>query len=341
MFMPLKFSQTRQYASFLNPFNDFRPSRVEVDIRRDPLTGDCSRILAFRFKSLGKLDHSLFLERDQKRPCPFCPGNLEKMAGRFLPEAVPEGFLTRGEAVCFPNVFPYGSHTFVIRLTKAHYLRPSQFTPAQVSDGLLLAAQAFRRLAPGDAYGSVNWNYMMPAGGGQTHPHFQIVSAKRPTRYQAVLLRRARAFARRHGRDMIEAYLEHEKADRSRWVGRLGAMAWTTPFAPRAIYDLMALSPGGKGLLELGPKQVEALARGVCRVLSYFESKGVGSHNMTLHTSLKPGAGLPMMLRLVSRIQIPPMGIDEINYFEKLHDETVCFLSPEEMAQEIREVWRD
>ena len=339
--MSFNFSQTERKTSFLDPFNQFKPTEVSVDVRTDPLTQDRSRILSFRFKSLGEIDHSLYLERDKGRVCPFCPGNLEKMAGRFLPEQVPEGLLTRGESVCFPNVFPYGSHTYVIRLTHQHHVLPSQFTPQQVADGLLLAAEAFRRLSPGDSYGSVNWNYMMPAGGGQIHPHFQIVSAKRPTHFQAGLLRRARSYARRHGKDMIAAYLDEEKANRVRWVGRLGPLVWLTPFAPRAIYDLMALSPDGKSLMDLKPNQVMAVARGICRVLKYLESRGVGSHNMALHTSLHPDAGLPLMLRLVSRVQIPPMGIDEINYFEKLHDETICFLSPEEMAHELKEQWRD
>ncbi|MCF8032883.1 MAG: hypothetical protein K9K66_07715 [Desulfarculaceae bacterium] len=339
--MSFKFIQTPRKTAFLNPFDQFKPTEVEVDLRFDPLTGDRSRILSFRFKTLGKMDHSLYLERDKGRPCPFCPGNLEKMGARFLPEDVAEGFLSRGEAVCFPNAFPYGAHTYVIRLTKRHYVRPSQFTPAQVADGLLLAREAFKRLAPEDTYGSVNWNYMMPAGGGQVHPHFQIVSSKRATHFEEVLLRRAKNYATRHGQDMAAAYVEHEQADGSRWVGRLGPLAWMAPFAPRAIYDLMALSPGGKSLMDLTPKQVEGVARGICRVLKYFEAQGVGSHNMALHTSLKPGAGLPLMLRLVSRVQIPIMGIDEINYFEKLHDETVCFLSPEEMARDLKKVWRD
>ncbi|MBU1450195.1 MAG: hypothetical protein KKB57_06910 [Proteobacteria bacterium] len=339
--MPLKFSITHHQTGFLSPFDGFKPTQVDVDIRRDPLTGDRSRILSYRLRSLGKLDHSEYLERDKQRPCPFCPENLEKMAARFLPQEIPEGLLRRGEAVGFPNVFPYESHNAVLRLTKAHHLRPSQFTPRQLADGFLLAAEAFRRLTPKALYASVNWNYMMPAGGGQVHPHFQIVASGRPTRFQGRLIRRARVFAKREGREMMDAYLEHEKTEGSRWVGQVGPVAWLAPFAPRAIYDLMALSPAGKSLLELTPQQALGLARGMRRVVSFLEARGVSAYNMALHTSLQPGAGLPFMLRIVSRVHIPPMGVDEINYFEKLHDETVCFLSPEEMAQDLKTMWRD
>jgi galactose-1-phosphate uridylyltransferase len=45
------------------------------------------------------------------------------------------------------------------------------------------------------------------------------------------------------------------------------------------------------------------------------------------------------MLRLVSRVDMPPMGVDEINYFEKLHDEMITFLPPEELAERLRKNW--
>ncbi|RJX31929.1 MAG: hypothetical protein C4525_11175 [Desulfarculus sp.] len=339
--MPLKFHARRHQSSFLDPFRNFAPSRVEVELRIDPLSGDRSRILSFRYRDLGRVDHSLFLERDRQRPCPFCPENLPRMAGRFLPELVPEGHLHRGQAVCFPNVFPYEGLSAVVVMTRQHYLRPSQIKAEQLSDAFLLAAESFRRLGRGLRFGSVNWNYMMPAGAGLVHPHVQTAGSTAPTRYQARLRARARAFARRESRDIVEAYLEHEQSQGARWLGRLGPAYWLAPFAPRAIYDLMALVPGGRGLLELTPRQVQGLARGVARVLRFFESAGVGAFNLSLHTALTPDAGLPLMLRMVSRVHIPPMGVDEINYFEKLHEETVCFLSPEEVAKAVRPFWSD
>ncbi|MFH2128328.1 MAG: hypothetical protein ABIK12_17570 [Pseudomonadota bacterium] len=339
--MPLKFNITHHRTGYLNPADDMKPTSVDVEIRRDPLTDDRSRILSFRLRTLGKLDHSEYLERDKGRPCPFCPGNVEKMVSRFLPEEVPEGLLRRGEAVGFPNMFPYEAHNAVLRLTKEHHVLPSQLTPRQLADGLLMAVDSFQRVTPKARYAAVNWNYMMPAGGGVVHPHFQIVAGINPTRFQHRLIRRAKAFAKHDGGDMMSAYLEHEKNDRSRWVGQVGPVVWLAPFAPRAIYDLMALSTSGKGLMEFSPQQILGLAKGICRVVRFLEARGVSAYNMALHTSLKPEAGLPFMLRIVSRVHIPPMGVDEINYFEKLHDETVCFLSPEEIAKDIKTMWRD
>lgn len=338
--MPLAFETTTRKVSFLDPFGKFQRKDLEIEVRRDPLSGHVARILEFRARDLGPVDHSHLLEREAGRKCPFCPQNLDKMTARFLPEAVPGGRLKRGQAVLFPNAFPYETMNAVLVLTREHYLRPAQFTPGVIANGFLLARQAFKELAPKLGYGSVNWNYMMPAGAGIIHPHFQIAAGRQPTRFQAAVRRRSLAFGRKHpGGDLAAAYLDQERRGRRRWLGRLGPAGWVATFAPRAIYDLMALVPGGRGLLDLKPAQVEKLALGVATVLRYFEDKGVAAFNLALHTSLKPGAGLPLMIRLVSRVEIPPMGVDEINYFEKLHDEMLTFVRPERVAEELRPYW--
>lgn len=337
--MSLKFSSIRRRASFLDPFNAFEPTTREVEIRRDPLTGHVSRVVAFRLRELGSFDHEVFIARSQARPCPFCPENLPALSARFTPEQVPAGRLSRGEATVFPNAFPYESMNVVTVLSHAHYLRPSQFTPGQFADALAVSQEAFRKLAAGLTYASVNWNYMMPAGAGLVHPHFQLAAGAKPTSFQARLQAKARAQARAGG-DLAADYIALETAAKERLIGKLGPAVWLAPYAPLAIFDVMALFPGGKALLDLPYAALEKLGQGVCRVLAYLESKGVGAHNLALHTPLRPDTGLPMMLRLVSRADIPPMGIDEINYFEKLHQETITFLPPETMAEELRGVWR-
>lgn len=338
--MPLDFRVSQRQTSFLDPFNEFARKDLTVEVRRDPLSGDVARILEFRARELGPVDHSAYLARENGRTCPFCPENIQPMTARFREEQVPAGRLTRGQAVCFPNAFPYEELNAVVVLTREHYLQPAEFTPEIIADGLLLAREAFSSLGGGLAYASVNWNYLMPAGAGLVHPHFQIAAGRGPTRFQRRVARRVRAFTRREpGLDPAEDYLEHERSHRERWVGRLGPAGWVAAFAPRAIFDVMALVPGLKTLPGLKPPQVVKLAEGVCRVLRYFQDKGVGAFNLALHTCLEGRDDLPLMLRLVSRVEIPPMGVDEINYFEKLHDEMLTFIRPEQVASELRAYW--
>ncbi|MFZ5586385.1 MAG: hypothetical protein ACOZHQ_10685 [Thermodesulfobacteriota bacterium] len=339
--MPLHFVTEHRQVGFLDPFQQFAPSHLTIEVRHDPLTGDTARVLSFRARPLEAPDHQVYLERSRQRPCPFCPENIERMTTRYLPADLPEGRLKRGGAVLFPNAFPYEAMNAVLVLTPEHYLTPDQVTPAIIANALLLAAEGFRRLARGLAFASVNWNYMMPAGAGLVHPHFQLAAGKKPTRFQAELVRRARAHARNAGDgDIAQAYLDQARGEKTRWLGKLGPAGWCTPFAPRAIYDVIGLVPGGKGLLDLRPAQVDKLAQGVARVLGFFAAEKVGAFNLAIHTSLVPEGGLPLMVRLVSRIDIPPMGVDEINYFEKLHDEMITFLPPEELAGRLRPYWK-
>ncbi|MCB2187751.1 MAG: hypothetical protein KQJ78_15120 [Deltaproteobacteria bacterium] len=335
--MALRFQVTRRRLSFLDPFNQFAPKTLEVEIRRDPLSGDVARILPFRLRELGPVDHSLWLERAAGLPCPFCPEHVHQMTARFLPADEPEGRLCRGDAVCFPNAFPYESMNTVLVLTREHYVRPSQFTPEVLANGLELAREAFARLGRGARFASVNWNYMMPAGAGLVHPHFQLAAGQGPTAFQARVRSRQQAYARRTGGDLAAEYLAAEEATGERWLGRRGPAGWLAAFAPRGIYDFMALAPG-RTLPELTADEVLGLAQGLTRVLGFLETEGVGAYNLALHTALAPGLGLPLMLRVVSRVDIPPLGVDEINYFEKLHDEMLSFLRPEEAARRLGSV---
>jgi len=40
--------------------------------------------------------------------------------------------------------------------------------------------------------------------------------------------------------------------------------------------------------------------------------------------------------RIIPRVSIPPLGISDVNYFEKGHNEVITVVFPEELADEIR-----
>lgn len=337
--MPLKFQIIRRKNTFLDPFNDFAPKTVTLELRRCPLSGDTARVLPFRVKDLAPVDHQPYVERSQQRPCPFCPDNLPVMAARFPGHVSASGHITQGQAVCFPNAFPYEELSAVIVLTRQHYVTAGEVTAEIIADALEAARACLDKAGAGLGYAAINWNYMMPAGAGLVHPHFQVTAGRAPSRFQARLKARARAFARREGGDIAEAYLTDEERDGSRWLGWVRPFGWAAAFAPRGVYDVLALAPGGRTLGELTRGEVRHLAQGVAKVLGFFQSHHVGAFNMAIHTGLKPESGLPLMARLVSRVDLPPMGVDEINYLEKLHDEQMTFLPPEDQAAALREAW--
>ena len=105
--MPLKFTITRRQSGFLDPFNDFKPAKLTVEVRTDPLSGHMARVLSFRARELGPVDHGVYLKRAAKMSLPLLPGkhcshDLALSAPRKCPRAVSPG----ARRSAFPTPFP-------------------------------------------------------------------------------------------------------------------------------------------------------------------------------------------------------------------------------------------
>ena len=72
------------------------------------------------------------------------------------------------------------------------------------------------------------------------------------------------------------------------------------------------------------------------RVLQFFGSKNIYSLNMALYLLLENQDHFPLLAKIIPRIELPPLNVSEINYFERLHHEILTFYPPEDVAAEIR-----
>ena len=75
---------------------------------------------------------------------------------------------------------------------------------------------------------------------------------------------------------------------------------------------------------------------GLSRILSCCHQMHYGSLNMTFLTNIKRKGHLWAQARIMPRISIPPLGISDVNYFEKGHSEVITVITPEEFAEQIR-----
>ncbi|MGH2884311.1 MAG: hypothetical protein ACRDPA_16730 [Solirubrobacteraceae bacterium] len=115
--------------------------RTRVEVRVDPLTGHTSRIVPNRgLMPPNDFDLEAFARENQPR-CPFCADRIEQLTPR-LPAAIePDGRIARGEAVLFPNLHAYSSHSCVsVYSPRLHYLPLGQMTERLMADNV--AAQA-------------------------------------------------------------------------------------------------------------------------------------------------------------------------------------------------------
>src|ERR1700756_2879047 len=87
--------------------------RAEIDVRVDPLTGYTSRILPNRgLMPPNDFDLEAFARENQPR-CPFCPERIETLTPRLPPAIHPDDRIVHGDAVLFPNLHAYSSHSCV------------------------------------------------------------------------------------------------------------------------------------------------------------------------------------------------------------------------------------
>ena len=112
--------------------------------------------------------------------CPFCPENVLKVTPCFPPEIVPEGRMTRGDMVLFPNLAPYDSLGAVATLGSEHFIPMTAIEPERIVNGFSLAMDFFRRVQdlnhPEAVYHIINWNYMPASGSSLIHTHLQVFS---------------------------------------------------------------------------------------------------------------------------------------------------------------------
>ncbi|MDN5796025.1 MAG: hypothetical protein L0H79_09785 [Intrasporangium sp.] len=315
-----------------NPTN-----RIEVplSVRVDPLTGRTSRIVTGT-----KLSPSTRPDLSEltAKPgfCPFCADRLEAATGTFAPEITPEGRIRRGSAVIVPNVMAYSEYSSVgLYDTERHFIDLPDLTPKLIDD--LLAAfveytRGIHRIRP--MWSSVNANYLPPSGSSLVHPHVQSAHDDIGTTFQRLLAERSRVWSGQHS--FWEELVEFEEGG-PRWVGGRGRVAFLTPFAPIGFHEVWGIVAGCRDIEELTTQDCEDLGAGMSRIFGAYHELNLTSFNWALYGG-GPNVGdeYSLLLRVVSRSNAEPMYRSDVTYFEKLHDEAMTDLAPEDLAATLR-----
>jgi hypothetical protein len=61
------------------------------------------------------------------------------------------------------------------------------------------------------------------------------------------------------------------------------------------------------------------------------------SFNLALYAPMINDPNLWVQGKIVPRFSINPLGTSDINYFEKLHNEIICPVVPEDLCRELKE----
>jgi UDPglucose--hexose-1-phosphate uridylyltransferase len=331
----MEFRSIVKNAVFYDPFNNFQRTERPTDIRFDPLTGRSSRIIYFPVTLPPPADQSQLAEVTRQF-CPFCKPAVFEKTPRFPEEIVPEGRLTRGGAVVFPNAFPYDAHSAVAVVTEGHYIKMDAFDVREIEDGLVLGREYLTRVNaqfPGCAHLSINMNYMPMAGGSILHPHMQLIAGDVPTNYQREHARLFLEYNKAHGTGYFSDLIEEEERRGERFIACTENIVWLCAFAPLGITEFLAIFQDGQPIVETDQSVIGEFALGMATVLRYLASMNFASFNMALFSAPTDSRAFPTHARIVPRTQLPPVGASDVNYFEMLHHEVLTIIKPEESAK--------
>ena len=289
--------------------------RTPIEVRVDPLTGYTSRILPNRgLMPPNDFDLEAFGRENQPR-CPFCPERIERLTPKLPPAIDPDGRITHGEAVLFPNLHAYSSHSCVsVYSPRLHYLPLEQITDRLMADNLRTQVTYDKAVMAADAesrWASINANHMLPSGSSLFHPHLQGIVDSEPTTMQRLL---AAVPATR-----FEAYLRAERRAGERLLGNTGRVEWLVSFAPIAPAELRAFVEGVASPAELEDDLIEELAHGLSLALNAYADMGFQSFNLAMYGAPPGTAGYPLNLRIACRSNLKPFYRSDSTLLERLH----------------------
>ena len=334
----MDFKKTVKVSRFLDPFDGFAPTERLSEVRSDPLTGHTCRILDFPVKELVRSNLEELVEKSRSG-CPFCPDMIEIITPKFHPDLLRKERYQRGEALCFPNVFPYDENGAVTVMCREHYVALGDFSAEMLKNAIGCCIEYLGDLfcaQPDTVYQSVNWNYMPPAGGGLVHPHLQTILGEEPTRRVRALRDSALSYHGRTGHNLWKDFCVKERRMNERLIADTGSVIWLSSFAPGGMAgEVLFFFPGKTSLLSVSEGEIHEFLDGLSRVLSYFDSCNFISFNMAFYGTLKEDEHLWVQGRIMPRFLLPPLGTSDINYFEKIHDEIICPSLPEDLCREI------
>lgn len=330
--MSIEFRIERERSRFFNPVEG-REEELEIEIRFDPLTKKTSRIVK---KPLPiSQDPDILKEVEKKGFCPFCPENIYNVATKDT-RILSEGRLEKGEAILFPNISPYSSHSLVVRITNTHYLSLDEFTPRHFIDAFEIIQDYIsiaKRVDEKAKYASINMNYLKPAGSSIVHPHIQVMISGIPTDYHRRIFEAGKKFYQEYGRSYWEILMEQEQ-NGPRLIGRTDIFTWITAFAPRGFDHVTGISP--KNFMDFSKREFLNLSEGITRVLRAYKESGYNSFNFTiLIPPLKEPQGFATLIDIVARSNLDRYYWNDCFFLTKLHDEGYASSTPEEVAKKL------
>ena len=335
--MSITFIAKEEFFTFHDPMQDGKLIDRKTEIRMDPLTGETSRIIFDPGAPFTSTDYSEQAKQTEGTKCPFCPENVHTFTPKFPNDLIEDGRIIQGEAVVFPNLFPYSKHNAVVRMCDQHYVKLDEFTAPMIANSFSAAHNYLTKVIaqdPETAYASINWNYLPPSGGSILHPHIHVLASEMPTNYQLIALASSEQFHTETGSNYYDSLIETERKIDERFIATVGSIDWVHAFAPKSHTDFIGVLDVSS-LDELNDNNWQDLAESLTHFFRYFESIGIASFNLGLFIPVSKNSSERVHVRIVPRLTMGALQTSDMNVFNFLHGEPLCLKVPEEITKEV------
>ncbi|WNF38205.1 hypothetical protein RJD24_07190 [Bacillaceae bacterium IKA-2] len=325
-------------------FYDGKGNRIDrkTEIRFDPLTNESSRIVFDPGLNFTAPDYQEEALSTGGENCPFCKENLLKLTPVFPKEIAEQGRIFKGEAVLFPNLFPYSKHNGVTTFSNEHYVKLADFTTEMIKDAFMAAQIYIQKVIEHDKeakYASINWNYLPFSGGSILHPHLHIIVSETPMNYQSLVSKAVNNFKMETGQDYFKTLSETEKQQQDRWIGEIGKTTWMHAFAPKTHNDFVAVLSNVTSINDMKEADWLDFAKSLKAIFATLTEQGLASFNMILNFANQLDENT-VHARLIPRLTIGQLGTSDINFFQALHQEPLSYKRPEDVAEKARNYFK-
>lgn len=339
----LQFECRRISAALVDP-SGARTDRL-IEIRTHPISGRTCRITYSRSgeQEPGTNDFpDPPPDAAKTAQCPFCSPQIDRLTPRLIPELAGRDRMRRGRSVLFPNLFPYGAYSAVSIFDDRHFVEIGAASPESYADSFINCADYLGNVLayhPEAVFQAVTQNHLPSAGGSLVHPHLQVQADRHASNHHRFLHKRAADYRRAVGRGLFSDYLDHERRDGARYIGRTGGWEWVAAYAPEGFYEIWGILPGVYSVREVGESRWADLARGVLNAQRFYRHLCRNGYNLGLLTVETADSALELRTVILVRSNYAQWARNDHTGFEVMLGDMATFNAPEETAEMARPFW--
>ena len=331
----INFDLTTVRSTFLDPQDDFRERSIELEHRRDPLTGRYTRVGHY----LPRREPAEVSQAVLDAVIPiFAPPLVGQITPRYPADLAADGRMARGKSVLFPNLNPYDEFSPVVAIGDTPYVAPGELSGGDVADALCLMRDFFAALPEDRRLGMVGWNYLPQSSSSIPHPHLQAVATYRPPERAAEEYQKEHEYRERAGGDYWADLVAAERGG-DRWLDARAGFSRLIAFAPRSpVPEALIVADRVPHLQAASDAELEELAHQVVSLAAAYHEVGYSSFNVLVHPTADV-TGSRLRVRYVPRAYIvPKLSSADWTWVHIGTEEGLCMYRPEDFAHDLREV---